>query len=577
MPTNLSTSGGEPLIGVAADFNSHNFCRLLERNTLKFRGRCGAAPFGQTLSVLHSRDAEFWQTPWDAVVIWTLPQLTVPEFSKALDWKRFSLEQVMAEVDSFASLVEEATASIPSVILPTWELVSYGHGLGSLEMQNQLGVTNTLMRMNLRLADRFESSSRVILLYAQPWQQAGGLNAFSPRLWYRSKTPFQNEVFEAAAQDVAAVVAAGRGLAKKIVVVDLDNTLWGGEVGDVGWENLRIGGHDAIGEAYVDFQRVLKRLTERGILLAISSKNEESVALAAIEKHPEMILRLDDFVGWRINWNDKAQNIAEMLTSLNLGIDSAVFLDDSPFERSRVREAFPTVLVPELPQDPLSLGHFVQTLRCFDNPVLSQEDRTRTALYVADRKRVATKMSSSSLREWLLDLGLKIHAKDLEESDVGRVLQLFQRTNQMNLSTRRFSRGELEEWLQGENRSLWTFRVADRFGDYGFCGVASVEEADGRMTLRDFLVSCRVLGRGVEETMLAVAAQHAAAFGYSSIHAHFVPTAKNTPCEKWCRERPSATRDGNVFAFDVEAVSLRPIHVGFDFNPDAKNSVPSPV
>ena len=260
----------ELVIGIVADFNPHNLARLLERNCLPSRTRCHATPFGQSLPTLLTPTSEFWETKCDAVMIWTLPELAVPEFSKALNWSPFSLEDALAQVDEFVSLVERGTASVPMVILPTWTAPAYGHGLGPLEMRNRLGATNTLMRMNLRLADSLESNPRMILLDAQPWSRAAGDNSFSPRLWYRSKTLFQNEVFDAAAKDIAAILAASRGQARKIIVVDLDNTLWGGIVGDLGWENLRLGGHDPIGEAFVDFQRALKRLTKRGILLAIS-------------------------------------------------------------------------------------------------------------------------------------------------------------------------------------------------------------------------------------------------------------------------------------------------------------------
>jgi FkbH-like protein len=562
-------------IGVVTDFTPHNFARLLERNCLPFRAQCHIPSFGPSLPALLDQASEFWETKCDAIVIWTFPELAVPEFYKVLNWMPFSLENILAQVDEFVSVIEKATTAIPLVIVPTWTAPAYVRGLGPLEMRNRLGVSNTLMRMNLRLADRIESNSRIILLEAQPWLQAAGADSFSPRLWYRSKTPFRNEVFDVAAKDIAAVLAASHGQARKLIVVDLDNTLWSGVVGDVGWENLRLGGHDPIGEAYADFQRVLKRLTKRGILLAISSKNEESVALEAIEKHPGMILRRDDFVDWRINWKDKAENLVDLLGSLNLGMDSAVFIDDSRFERGRVREALPDVLVPELPEDPLAYPLFLQTLRCFDSPVLSQEDRLRTAMYVADRKRLATKSTAGSLQDWLDGLELAVNVRDLQETDVARVLQLFQRTNQMNLSTRRLTKTELLAWLEHEFRRLWTFEISDRFGDYGLCGIVSVEQTDNRILLRDFLLSCRVFGRGIEEAMLAVAAQYATALDHRFIHAEFVPTAKNAPCEKWLQGRPSTQRHGNVFSIDAAVASIPPSHIQFRLCSDGKTSVVS--
>ena len=184
-----------------------------------------------------------------------------------------------------------------------------------------------------------------------------------------------------------AALRAVRGQSRKVVICDLDDTLWGGIVGDAGWENLRLGGHDPVGEAFADFQRELKALTRRGIILAMVSKNTEAVALEAIEKHPEMQLRKDDFAAWRINWDDKAQNIADLMEELNLGLDSAVFLDDNPVERARISEALPEVLVPNLPRDKMLFASTLRKLNCFDSATVSSEDRKRAAFYNAERDR----------------------------------------------------------------------------------------------------------------------------------------------------------------------------------------------
>jgi len=562
MEKTASTAPGAFSVGIIADFNAQNLVVALVRACRPFEIRCTLGEFGQTIRSLHRLEVGEWASRPHALVVWTLPELTIPGFGQALQWKPFSLDQILAEVDEFAELIERTTNSVPAVIVPTWTLSAIRSGLGVLETKPGFGVGHALMAMNLRLIERLSSSPRVTVIDAQSWLTAAGSEAFNPRLWYRAKTPYSNTVFASAAGDIAAMLAANRGLSKKIVIVDLDNTLWGGVVGDVGWEGLRLGGHDATGEAFVDVQRMLKRLTQRGVLLAIASKNEESTALQAIENHPEMVLRLDDFVGWRINWKDKAENVADLMTSLNLGLDAAVFLDDSPFERARVQEALPMVLVPEMPSEPMEVPQFVASLRCFDNPVISNEDRTRTAMYVADRKRTVSKEQAHSLGDWLANLGLEIDIRDVNKVTMDRTLQLFQRTNQMNLSTRRLTRGELVDWLAQGERRLWTFSVADRFGDYGLCGIVSVESSDAGTTIRDFVVSCRVLGRGVEDTMLAVAAQYAGARGDAKLMAGFVPSPKNKPIQRWLSEQPSATSDGNLFLFQSSAVATVPRHVG---------------
>jgi FkbH-like protein len=265
------------------------------------------------------------------------------------------------------------------------------------------GVTRHLLSMNLRLCETLARASNVFVLNAERWFAASGSRS-NPKAWYLGKIAFPRSVMVEAASDIRASIAGLTGCARKLLIVDLDDTLWGGIVGDVGWEGLRLGGHDGIGEAFVDFQRAIKQLKRRGVVLGIASKNEESVALEAMRKHPEMILREDDFVGWKINWNDKAKNIADLASELNLGLQSVVFIDDNPIERARVRDALPEVLVPEWPDDKLLYPSTFARLRCFDTPAISREDAERTRLYVEERKRDQLQTQVGSIEEWLKSL-----------------------------------------------------------------------------------------------------------------------------------------------------------------------------
>ncbi len=506
-------SADQLTVGLLADFNIQNLAVLLQKRSGPSRLACRQAPYGQTMSVLLNGESEFWSVPYDALIIWTVPGLAVPSFNRVASFEEFSVEELIADVDLFTARIQRIAAAIGTVFLPSWVAPGADRRLGPLDLANNAGVANALMRMNLRLADNFEGDRRIILLDTQRWFSTVGTAAFNPKLWYMSKTPFHKAVFEEASKDILAAIDGIRGRNKKVVVLDLDDTLWGGIVGDVGWEKLRLGGHDPIGEAFVDFQKNLKRLINRGILLAIVSKNEETVALEAVQRHPEMILKLEDFSAWKINWQDKAANIVELLESLNLGLDSVVFLDDSPFERARVRETLPQVLVPELPADPTQYASFLCGLRCFDNPIISKEDRARTNMYVADRTRVALKAEVRSLGEWLEILELAVAAKPLTDGDLERAAQLFNKTNQMNLSTRRLTATELLAWAKAEGHRLWTFRVADKFGDYGLCGIVSLMQEGSKGRLLDFVLSCRVMGRGVEESMISTVMHHAKSLG----------------------------------------------------------------
>jgi HAD superfamily phosphatase (TIGR01681 family) len=238
----------------------------------------------------------------------------------------------------------------------------------------------------------------VYVMNAQRWLEATATRGRSmAKGWYLGKVPFSGETFAEVARDLKAAARALTGHTRKLLVLDLDDTLWGGIVGDIGWENLQLGGHDAVGEAFVDFQHAVKALTARGIVLGIVSKNTERVALDAIDTHPQMVLRRTDFVGWRINWQDKAQNIADLAAELHLGLQSVVFIDDNPVERARVRDALPEVFVPDWPEDKLLYTERFLGLRCFDAPAISREDAERTALYAAERERGAVRALARSM------------------------------------------------------------------------------------------------------------------------------------------------------------------------------------
>jgi FkbH-like protein len=379
-------------------------------------------------------------------------------------------------------------------------------------------------------------------------------------LWYLSKTPFGFEFLKTAAAEIKAAVRALTGDTRKLLLVDLDETLWGGIVGDVGWQNVRLGGIDPIGEAFRDFQLALKALKRRGVLLGIVSKNEESTALEAVRSHPEMVLRQDDFAGWRINWEDKAQNIVDLVSELNLGLQSVVFVDDSPIERARVRQALPEVFVPEWPADVMGRKSVLMQLRCFDAPLVTTEDVGRTNMYFAERKRQAARTEVASLGEWLDSLNIRVAAEPLHEANLDRATQLLNKTNQMNLSTRRMTKEELRNWSQQPENTVFVFRVSDKFGDYGLVGVASFMVRDGNADVVDFVLSCRAMGRKVEETMLHVMSVCARSAGATGLHIAYIPTLKNQPCLRFFQKAGLISNgDDKLFTLHLREAYSKPV------------------
>lgn len=546
-----------------SDFNLENFNALLAHDEATPPVEVHGTDFGQVHQYLLDAEADCWQEPTDCAVVWTRPGAAVPTFERLRTFEDVSVDALMEEVDAFADHLLRLEDRVDTALVPTWTLPPRENGLGLLEMQEGVGITHTLMRMNLRLADRLRPHAGFYVLDAAPWIHAGGKDAYNPKLWAMAKVPFTNKVFQAAVRDVKGALRAIRGGAKKLIVLDLDNTLWGGVVGDDGWENLQLGGHDPVGEAYASFQHALKAMTNRGILLGVVSKNTEEVAVEAIEKHPEMVLTLDDLAGWRINWDDKAQNVAALVDELNLGLQSVVFIDDNPFERGRVCETLPEVLVPEWPEDPFQYRQELLSMQCFDAPTLTREDRERASMYVAQRKRESAKSSVDSVDSWLDTLDMTVQVEPFQDANRARIVQLMNKTNQMNMRTRRMSEAELVEWLEDENRWLRGFRVSDRFGESGLTGILSVERRGEQASIEDFILSCRVMGRKVEQAMLAVVTREAREQGARTITAEFLPTEKNAPCREFWDER-SGFENGespNVFRWALDDDYPVPDHI----------------
>lgn len=418
--------------------------------------------------------------------------------------------------------------------------------------------------MNHRLVENLSGEIGIFVLDSSRWFAFD--RSINTEMWYVAKVPYSNSAFKAAIKDFKAALNGVRGNSRKVVICDLDDTLWGGIVGDEGWENLQLGGHDPVGEALVDFQRELQALSRRGIILAIVSKNTESVALEAIEKHPEMVLRKNDFAAWRINWEDKAQKIVDLMKELNLGLQSAVFLDDNPAERARVGEALPELLVPDLPKDKMLYASILRRLTCFDVPVVTDEDRKRAGIYSSQRdRRVALERTHEvgSLEEWLYTLDIKVHAESIKDTNRQRTGQLFNKTNQLNLSTRRLTEAEILGWPSKHNRKLWTYRVSDKFGDSGLTGIASVELDGDEAKVVDFILSCRVMGKRVEETIVHHLTLSARTLGAKKLIAEYLETKKNQPCLEFLRRSGLVNESRNIFTWDLSKEYPKPPAVEF--------------
>jgi FkbH-like protein len=349
------------------------------------------------------------------------------------------------------------------------------------------------------------------------------------RAWHLAKQHPAHAALPALAKAQLALIRAGLGLTKKVLVLDLDNTLWSGVIGEDGLGGIRLGPPDARGEAHQALQQYCLELKERGILLAVCSKNDEADARLPFEEHEGSILKLADFAVFTANWQDKAANLEAMTHKLNLGLDSFVFLDDNPAERAHVRAHLPMVTVPELANDP---AEFIRTLaagRYFEAWSLSEEDRLRAGSYATDAQREQLQHSAVSVAEYLRELCMVCTHGSFDEVTLPRVAQLVGKTNQFNLTSRRHSLEELRRFSQ--NQKHWThwFRLQDRFGDSGIIGViVAVDDGEAKWRIDTLLMSCRVMGRGMEQFMIQTLVAEARERGIDKLVGVYCPTPKNS-------------------------------------------------
>jgi FkbH-like protein len=311
-------------------------------------------------------------------------------------------------------------------------------------------------------------------------------------------------------------------------VADLDNTLWGGVIGEDGMNGIKLG-PEYPGAAYQNLQRAMLDLTRRGILLAICSKNNPDDAKEALEKHPGMILKPKDFSAVRINWNDKARNLREIASELNVGTDALAFLDDNPVEREQIRSALPEVTILDLPEDPLAFAATVQDCPAFERLALSGEDQQRTTLYAAQHERSQAEQTFQSKEDFFRYLDQEAEIAPVAPATVARVAQLTQKTNQFNLTTRRYSEQQIADMAARPDWQVLSIKVRDRFGDHGLVGVAITCDESESCEIETFLLSCRVIGRAVETALLSHLAHSAAARGRQRLAGRYIPTKKNAP------------------------------------------------
>lgn len=398
---------------------------------------------------------------------------------------------------------------------------------GSYALREGSAFPYQLLKLNYLLAEAAREAGNVRLIDLEPIRAHMGYDAFhDPKLYAIAKMPISTQALPAVASRVVDAILARKGRFHKCAIVDLDNTLWGGVIGDDGLEGIQIG-ELGQGHAFTEFQTWLKELKNRGVMLAVCSKNDEANAKEPFLRHPEMVLKLDDFSAFVANWEDKASNIRRIQKELNIGLDSMVFFDDNPFERNLVRTMLPEVEAPELPEDPAEYTAFARMQNLFDTNSYSDEDRVRTERYLAEKSRTELSAGIDNYDDYLKALGMKAVCAPFDAFHIPRIAQLTQRSNQFNLRTVRYSEQEIEEIAANPRYITRYYTLRDRFGEHGLIAVVILEKRENELFVNEWLMSCRVLKRGMEQFIADSILRAAREAGVARVVGEYIPTPKN--------------------------------------------------
>jgi FkbH-like protein len=424
---------------------------------------------------------------------------------------------------------------------------------GIFETKEEYGLRNMVIDLNNKLATKLTKIDSVYLYDFNSFiTRFGENNVFDFKQYFFADIKIALDYIPHLINDFLGYIIAILGLGKRCIVLDLDNTLWGGVVGEDGFDGIKLG-HGPPGNAYQEFQRVLLSLYQRGILLAINSKNNPEDALKVITEHPDMILKKEHFASIKINWNDKVVNMKEIAEELNFGLDYMAFFDDDPVNRELVRTRLPQILTVELPKDPSQYSKILQNMNEFNTLKITEEDTNRGQMYLQQQQRKEFESSVTNLEDFLKELDLKISILPADQFTIPRISQLTLKTNQFNLTTKRYQEEEIQQLVKDDQVLIGCAQVEDKFGDNGITGVFIVKkDTPKQWTLDTFLLSCRVMGREVEKAILGHIVKKAKENGVEKIKAQYIPTPKNKPVENFL---PSCgfTKEGDYWFYSKES------------------------
>lgn len=483
------------------------------------------AEYGTIQQTILDNDSQLYQFAPEVVLLFTNYRDVKCDIAPG-STAEAAADTVNEAVNGYVSLWKALQQRLNCHIIQNNADIPYSRVYGNYEATAAWGNVHALRQFNMSLIKAVKQG--VTILDIEFLASVYGRRRWhDSRFWYHSKHAFALDASGLVSHEIAKTIGALKGSAKKCIVLDLDNTLWGGIIGDDGLEGIELG-VGPIGEAFVDFQKYILKLKERGIILAVCSKNEEETAKEPFLKHPDMVLKLDDIVIFKANWNDKVSNIREIAERLNIGLDSMVFIDDNPVEREFVKGSLPMVTVPTMSFDPVDYINIISSGSYFETVAFSQEDQVRSDYYRSNVIREEFQNKFSDLSQYLVSLNMEMIVGSFDDFHLPRIAQLINKSNQFHLTTTRYSEKEIASISQSKDRFGLYFKLKDRFGDNGLISAVILEQrSSGQMYIDTWVMSCRVLSRGVEEFICSQIINFARERKCQKIIGKYIPTAKN--------------------------------------------------
>lgn len=523
------------------------------------------ADYNQIDAQLLDPSSEVFEFKPDNILLWLSTDKLYEEFlDTPISLRKNFAETYMGKLEHYWELI--ARNSHARILQPNFTEID-DKALGQYSSKIEAAFIYQIRKLNFLLQESMAKRNNlypVDLLAVQI--QVGQTQFYDAALYYNAKMTIALDTLPYVAKAVVDVLVAMSGRIKKCVICDLDNTLWGGVIGDDGIGGIEIG-ELGRGHAFTNLQRWLKQLKECGIILAVCSKNNEDTAKEPFEKHEEMVLRLSDISIFVANWNDKASNIQMIQKSLNIGMDSIVFLDDNPFERNLVRQMIPEIEVPELPEDPALYLGYLQRCNYFDTVSYAGENSDRTKQYQAEFERNKLQQQFTSIDDYLISLDMVAEVKAFEPVRYARIAQLTQRSNQFNLRTIRYTEDEIERVANDPNYLTLYYTLRDKFGDHGLISVVILKKiSDKTIFIDTWLMSCRVLKRGMEEFIINKLVETAEINGFDEILAEYIPTAKNSMVKDIYSVMGFSEKEENQYQLDVKSYKKKQCYIAEEVN-----------